>query len=145
MRISHCGQIRRVDKGDFPHSSAGKESTCNSGDLGSIPGLGRSPGRRKWQPTLLFLPGKSHGQRSLLAYSPWGHNLATEAPDEGEGKRGERAEGKGIPFSGPSQRGIIVCFEMGIPCCRVRRGTRLRAGGLWGSSRLVLGLGNRRA
>ena len=31
----------------FPGSSAGKESTCNSGDLGSIPGLGRSPGEGK--------------------------------------------------------------------------------------------------
>ena len=29
---------------DFPHSSVGKESACNAGDLGSIPGLGRSPG-----------------------------------------------------------------------------------------------------
>ena len=28
----------------FPHSSVGKESACNAGDLGSIPGLGRSPG-----------------------------------------------------------------------------------------------------
>ena len=28
---------------------------------------------RKWQPTLLFLPGESHGQRSLAGYSPWGH------------------------------------------------------------------------
>ena len=29
--------------------------------------------RRKWQPTPVFLPGESHGQWSLLAYSPWGH------------------------------------------------------------------------
>ena len=29
--------------------------------------------RRKWQPTQVFLPGKSHGQRSLEGYSPWGH------------------------------------------------------------------------
>ena len=28
--------------------------------------------RRKWQPTLVLLPGKSHGQRSLIGYSPWG-------------------------------------------------------------------------
>ena len=28
--------------------------------------------RRKWQPTPVFLPGKSHGQRSLVGYSPWG-------------------------------------------------------------------------
>ena len=29
--------------------------------------------RREWLPTLVFLPGKSHGQRSLVGYSPWGH------------------------------------------------------------------------
>ena len=29
--------------------------------------------RRKWQPTPVLLPGKSHGQRSLAGYSPWGH------------------------------------------------------------------------
>ena len=114
-----------------------KESACNAGDLGSITGLGRSPGegtgyllqysspenfmdcivlwvtksrtrlslslywglpwwlrrqsiylqcgrprfdpwvgkilwRRKWQPTPVLLPGKSHGKRSLVGYSPWG-------------------------------------------------------------------------
>ena len=31
------------------------------------------PWRRKWQPTPVFLPGKFHGQRSLVGYSPWGH------------------------------------------------------------------------
>ena len=40
------------------------------------------PRRRKWQPTPLFLPGKHHGQKSLVGYSPWGcragHNLATK-------------------------------------------------------------------
>ena len=29
--------------------------------------------RRKWQPTSVFLPGESQGQRSLVGYSPWGH------------------------------------------------------------------------
>ena len=29
--------------------------------------------RRKWQPTPVFLPGESHGQRGLVGYSPWGH------------------------------------------------------------------------
>ena len=38
-----------------------------------IPGSGRFPWRRKWQLTAVFLPGKSHGQRSLAGYSPWGH------------------------------------------------------------------------
>ena len=35
-------------------------------------GVGKIPWRRKWQPTPVFLPGKSHGQRSLVGYSPWG-------------------------------------------------------------------------
>ena len=34
---------------------------------------GEIPWSRKWQPTLLFLPGESHGQRSLMGYSPWSH------------------------------------------------------------------------
>ena len=51
----------------FPGGSNGKESACNVGDLGLI------PWSRKWQPTPVFLLGKSHGQRSLAGYSPWGH------------------------------------------------------------------------
>ena len=38
--------------------------------LGSVPGLGKIPWKRKWQPTPVFLTGKSHGQRSLVGYSP---------------------------------------------------------------------------
>ena len=34
--------------------------------------VGKIPWRRKWQPTSVFLPGKSHSQRSLVGYSPWG-------------------------------------------------------------------------
>ena len=59
------------------------KSACNAGDLGLIPGSGRCPWRRKWQPTPVFLPGESHGQRSLAGYSPWvarvGHNLANKS------------------------------------------------------------------
>jgi len=40
-------------------------------DTGSIPGSGRFPWRRAWQPTSVLLPGKSHGQRSLVGYNPW--------------------------------------------------------------------------
>jgi len=54
-----------------PGSSVGKESACNAGDPGSIP-LGKIPWRRKWQPIPVFLPGKSHGQRSRADYNPWG-------------------------------------------------------------------------
>ena len=48
-----------------PSANAGEER-----DLGSIPGLGRSPGGGNGNP-LMFLPGESHGQRSLVGYSPW--------------------------------------------------------------------------
>ena len=51
----------------FPGGSDGEESGHNVGDLGFIPGLRRSPWRRAWQPPPVFLPGKSHGQRSLGA------------------------------------------------------------------------------
>ena len=38
-----------------------------------VQSVGRKvPWRRKWQPTPVFLPGKSHGQRRLAGYSPWG-------------------------------------------------------------------------
>ena len=54
----------------FPGSSDCKESACNAEDQGLIPGW-EDPWRRKWQPTPVFLPGESHGQRSLVGYSPW--------------------------------------------------------------------------
>ena len=37
------------------------------------PWFGKIPWKREWLPTPVFLPGKSHGQRSLVGYSPWGH------------------------------------------------------------------------
>ena len=54
-----------------PEGLSGKESACNSGNLSSIPRLGRSPGEGNVN-LLIFLPGKSHGQRNLVGYSPWG-------------------------------------------------------------------------
>ena len=60
----------------FPGGSEGEASACNVGDPGSMPGLGRSAGEGKWQPTLVLLPGKSHGWRSLAGYSPSGSQRA---------------------------------------------------------------------
>ena len=61
-----------------------KNSPANAGDErdpGLIPGSGRIPWRRKWQPTLVFLPGESHGQKSLGGCNPWvadsGHDFET--------------------------------------------------------------------
>ena len=52
----------------FPSGSDGKESACNVGDLGLIPGLGKIPGRKEQLPTPVFWPGEFHGQRSLAGY-----------------------------------------------------------------------------
>ena len=38
-----------------------------------INNVGKIPWRKKWQLTQVILPVKSHGQRSLVGYSPWGH------------------------------------------------------------------------
>jgi len=49
----------------------GKESAGNEGDLGSIPGLGRSPGEGNGNPPIpVFLPEEFHGQKNLAGYSP---------------------------------------------------------------------------
>ena len=56
----------------FSVSSDYKESACNAGDTASIPGWGKISCRREWLPTPVFLPGASHGRRSLVGYSPWG-------------------------------------------------------------------------
>ena len=60
------------DRG-FPGGSDGKESTCNAGDLSSIPGLGRSPGEGHGNPLQYSCLENPYGQRSLAGYSPWGH------------------------------------------------------------------------
>ena len=57
----------------FPGSSAGKESACNSGDSGSIPGSGRSPAEGNGYPLHYSGLQNPHCQRNLAGYSPWGH------------------------------------------------------------------------
>ena len=74
------GEIRRLVSAKiaehvrgFPGGSVVRNLPANIGDPASIPGLGRVPSRRKWQSIPVFLPGKSHGWRSLAGYSPGGH------------------------------------------------------------------------
>ena len=60
----------------FPGGASGKEPTCQCRRCrrhGFNIWVGKIPWKRKWQPTLVFLPGESHGQRTLAGYSPWGH------------------------------------------------------------------------
>ena len=57
----------------FPGDSDSKESACNAGDLGSIPGLGRSPGGGHGNSLQYSCLKNPHGLRSLAGYSPCGH------------------------------------------------------------------------
>ena len=57
----------------FPHGSDSEESACNVGDLGSIPGLGRSPGGGYGHPLLYSCLENPYGQRSQAGSSPCGH------------------------------------------------------------------------
>ena len=54
------------------HRLVGKESACDAGDPGSIPGLGRSPGEGISYPLQYSCLENPHGQRSLMGYGPQG-------------------------------------------------------------------------
>ena len=56
----------------LPRWLSEKESLCQCRRRRFSPWVGKIPWRREWQPTPVFLPGKSHGQKSLAGYSPWG-------------------------------------------------------------------------
>ena len=70
------GNCSKIEEGrDFPGGTVVKESSGQCRRLkrhGFNPCVGKIPWNRKRQPTPVFLPGKSHGQRSLAGYSPWG-------------------------------------------------------------------------
>ena len=75
----------------FPGGSAGKEPAYHQCRTlkrhGFDPEVVKIPCRRKWQPTMVFLTGKFHRQRSLAGYSPWGYKESDTA---------ERARTRGI-------------------------------------------------
>ena len=57
----------------LPRWLGSKESAFQSRRCEFDPWVRKIPWRRAWQPTPVFSPGKSHGQRSLVGYSLWGH------------------------------------------------------------------------
>jgi len=72
--LTHCRQILY----QLNHNG-GKGSACNSRDIckrhGFDPCVRKIIWRRKWLSIPVFSPGKSHGQRSLVSYNPWGHRV----------------------------------------------------------------------
>ena len=69
LTLNFRGNITSIG---FPGDSNGEESTCNVGDLGSMPGLGRSPGG-DGNPIQYPCLENPHEQRSLAGNSPWSH------------------------------------------------------------------------
>jgi len=75
VSIYNCSNIPHHIYICFPGGSVCKESTCNAEDAGRHefdPQVRTIPWMWAWQLTPVFLPGKSHGERSLVGYSPWG-------------------------------------------------------------------------
>ena len=57
----------------FPGGAVVQNLPANTGDdMSSSPGSGKIPWSKLWQPTAVSLPGETHGQRSLVGYTPWG-------------------------------------------------------------------------
>ena len=68
-------ELKKVQEMMIPGAHSGKESAYQCKRLRRYefdPWVGKIPWRRKWQTASVFLPGESHGQRSLVGYSPWG-------------------------------------------------------------------------
>ena len=83
----------RANQG-FPDGASGKEPACQCRRCKRCqfdPRVGKIPWRRKWQPTPVFLPGQSQGQRNLVGCSPWdckelvGHDWATKPSERVQG------------------------------------------------------------
>ena len=113
----------------FPGGSDGKEYACHAGEPCLVPGSRRFPWRRAWQPTPIFLPGESHGQRSLMGYiqsmgsqrvrRDWATNH-THLPHVG-------------PALCPSQLGPSFCLLLRARAMGIRpQGIRERESWRWG-------------
>ena len=69
MKVTH-EKLRGLPGGAVVKNLPAKAG--DAGDVGLIPWFGKVSWSRKWKPAPVFLPGKLHGQRSLVGYSPWG-------------------------------------------------------------------------
>ena len=108
-------------------------STCHgrvTGDLGLIPGIRKIPWRRAWWPTPVFLPGESHGQRSLEGYSPQGckesdtaeatEHTCTRTFFHVDKKKKKRKEKLGTSY-GLNVHPKLTCWNFTSQCDAIRR------------------------
>ena len=95
---------------------------------GVNPWVGKIPWRREWQPTPIFLPGESHGQRNLAGYSPWGrrrvrHDLETK---QQQGCSTKSTYLQAFPTCGPSPCPLLLPLGPPsiLPSPSIRSGSR---------------------
>ena len=100
----------------FPGGTSGKEPTCQCRRHERYmfyPWVRKIPWRRAWQPTLVFLPGESHGQRSLAGYSPWGRKESDTTERLITGLwAGVEKDNRALAFSVP------LSVKVNLPGCR---------------------------
>ena len=77
FHVNYCFFSASRSPSGFPSCLGGKESTCQSRRHGFSPWVRKSTWRRKWLPTLVFLPGRSHGQRGTWLTT--GHEVSKES------------------------------------------------------------------
>ena len=97
----------------LPGSLDGKESTCNEGHLGSIPGLGRSPGGGHGNPLQYSCLDNPHGQRSLVGYSPRGHQESDSIERLSTASKVDHKQNQKTPF-GLGERCLPIKYLKGI-------------------------------
>ena len=105
---AHSFCVSPSDFFGFPSDASGKESACQCRrhERGGLhPSVRKIPQRRKWQPTPVFLLGESHGQRSLVCFSPHGHT---------ESDRTERRQAGQAHLTQHKARGALPC------CCKCK-------------------------
>ena len=102
----------------LPRWHSGKESTCQCRRCKRRrfdPWVQKIPWSRKWQPAPVFLPGESHGQRSLVGYSPWGR----KEPDTTERRSTEHRAARGtwwglLGRGGGMEASLHFCTTLGL-------------------------------
>ena len=106
-----------MERALFPKQLSGKESACRCRQdrrCGFDSWVGEIPWRRKCQPIPVFLPEKSHAQRSLVDYSPWTHkesDMTEHKHKDGEGLW--REHGVTIAHKGLSEKGLSLIMFFG--------------------------------
>ena len=120
-------QIRGSLQGDqgFPGGASGKEPTCQCRRRQRCrfdTWVRKIPWRRAWQPTPVFLPGESHGQRSLVGYSSWGHRV---------GHDWSNLTRTGRPRVRKSGIFCLSTVAVGLPLCSSLRLSRAQVPHIW--------------